>query len=274
MFRKVLLSVFCVVFLYSTDALAASGDMAKIGGDAIIEEGVVVDDVAVVFGDLTVNGTVSKDVAVIGGDLEVGPTGKILGKTVVIFGKLVKSPGAEVNNDMVEIFPFSRTCVKSYAFPVLGLFAMGSIGVILLAGFVVIFLLIALVFTDRVGRSSFYIETFPWRALIIGFVSALLVLPVILLLAVSVLGIPLIPLFIFIILAATFFGYTAVCQLIGLKFFRAIKKPGRHMFWEVLVGFIIISVIVMIPFVGVFIKFLAWIIGFGATMATKFGSRQ
>jgi len=86
MIRKIAVLVFCTVFCLSASAAASTNDMAKIGANAVIEEGTTVDNVAVIFGDLAVNGTVSGNAAVIGGDLIIGPKGKILGNSAIIFG--------------------------------------------------------------------------------------------------------------------------------------------------------------------------------------------
>lgn len=274
MIKKIAALVFCLALCCSASAAASPHDIAKIGADAVIEEGTTVGDVAVIFGDLIVNGTISEDAAVIGGNLKVGPTGKILGDSAVIFGRIIKSPGAEINNNVVEIPLCGKTCLHNWEFPILSLFAMGILGLAMLVGFFVVFLLISLVFTDRVGRSSFYIQTFPWKSLLYGFASSILIVPAILLLVVSIIGIPVIPLFIIVLLAASFFGYATMCQLVGLKFFKAIKKSGRHMFWEVIVGFVIIGIVVMIPFVGWIAKTLVWMTGLGATVATRFGGRR
>jgi len=272
MIKKIALAVFCFILFVSANAFAKSNDIAKIGSDAVIEDGTTVNDVAIIFGDLVVNG-VARNVAVIGGDLKVGPTGKILGDSAVIFGKILKSPDAEINNNVVEIRPV-KIFSYNFEFPILAIFALGLLGLVIFSAVFVIILLLAYLFTGRIGRTSFYIQTNLLRSLLYGFCFALMIVPVTLFLLVSIIGIPLIPVFIFAVFITSLFGYTVMCQLFGLKFFNIINKPNQSMIWEVIVGFIIFCILILIPYIGWFIKILIWMTGFGATIVTKFGKTQ
>lgn len=264
--------LFVLIFLGFCDlAIANNKDVVRIGDNATVEWNETVSNFVVIGGDATVNGTVSEDAVVIGGDLNVGPTGKIHGASVAIFGKIIKDPGAEVSNDTFE---FSRYLIPSFIIPIVGICTLGFFWVIMLVGFTAIFLLIAILFTPRVGRVSFYVEKHFWKSLYYGLIALVLFLPVIIFLIVSVIGIPLIPIVMIALSAATLFGYTAICQLIGLKCFKAIKKSGQPMILEVLVGAVILGFITFVPVVGWAIKLLAWLAGLGATAATKFGAFQ
>jgi len=148
------------------------------------------------------------------------------------------------------------------------------LGLVIFSAVFVIILLLAYLFTGRIGRTSFYIQTNLLRSLLYGFCFALMIVPVTLFLLVSIIGIPLIPVFIFAVFITSLFGYTVMCQLFGLKFFNIINKPNQSMIWEVIVGFIIFCILILIPYIGWFIKILIWMTGFGATIVTKFGKTQ
>lgn len=267
----------------SIPAFAATKDVVKVFEDANVEMGASVNNTVVVFGDLNVTGTVQDNAVVIGGDINVASGGRILGKTVVILGDLNKDPGAVVSDEAV-VLSFDRFCTKgscssasNFVLPILGIATVGLaglIGLFAVIGFLAIFLLITLLFTDKVGRASYRAERHFWWSLYHGLVAAILVVPITLFLLVSVIGIPVVPLLFIVLSAATFFGYTVICQLIGVKFFRAIKKPGRPMIIEVIVGFIILAILSCIPVAGFFVKAAAWLAGLGATIDTRFGTKS
>ena len=270
--KKLLLMV--AVLLLTSVSVARAADLVKIGEDASVPDGASYDNVVVIFGNINVDGVVSKDIVVVGGDITVGPTGKVNGDAVVVMGKLVKAPGAEVSKDVVAM-PFGRSlCAGSCIIPILGFATLSAFGVFMIIGFLALLLFIAIVFTDKVGRASFYAEKKPFMSLLYGIIVAALIAPVTTLLVISIVGIPVVPLFFILVLLAVLFGYTSMCQLIGVKFFHLIKKPGKHMLWEVVVGFVIIGLIALIPFIGWMIKAALGLIGLGATLATRCGTKQ
>lgn len=271
--KKLLISVaaLSIGFVLAVSTANAE-DLVKIGSDAVVGAGAEFENVVVIGGDLTVDGTVEKSAVVIGGDLKLGQFAKIEDSAVVILGKIIKEDGAMLPKNTVEL-SFSKLCTSKWCFlPALGIFAISLLGIAMFAAFFAVFLIIAVLFTEKVGRASFYIERHPWKSLYIGFVAAVLIAPVTLFLIATIIGIPLIPLLFIILSAATLFGFAVVCQLIGLKFFRAVKKPGQPMVLEVLVGMIILGLVMMIPGVACIVELFAWLMGLGATVATGFGT--
>lgn len=266
------------LFLIATSAHAK--DLVRLGRGAVINEGETVDHVVVIGGDLDVKGIVKDDTVIIGGNLNVASTGQVLGDTVVVLGKINKEFGSIVSENVVELSAGKWFHKKGWILPFAGVCAIPAAGMIGLAGliavssFFALFLLIAILFTNRVGNVSFYAQKHFWKSLLAGLISLLLVVPATLFLIVSIIGLPLVPLLFILISAATLFGFTAMSQLIGLKFFSAIKKPNKPMVVEVIAGFIIIGLIAFIPIIGWSIKFIIWLTGLGGAIATKFGTSK
>lgn len=272
MFKKVLLVVAVLGLCCSSVASAAtSSNLVSFNRNEVIAEGSTVDNAVLVLGDLQVNGTVDKDTVVIFGDLKVGTSGDVRGNTVVVFGQLLKEPGAKVSGETLVIPSGKTLCKTSCLLPIVGIWALGVFGLTVLFSFIIILLLVSMLFTNRIGNASFYVQRYPWKALGYGILAVILVLPITLLLTMSVVGLPLVPLFIILVACAVIFGYAVMCQLIGLKFFQKIRRPGQPMIVEVLVGIIILFAVSMIPVVGWAIKTLVWLIGLGAAVLTKFG---
>lgn len=273
------LAILAIALCISSTAIAQTKDVVSVFENAIVEDGVIVEDAVVVFGDLSVRGNVRGSAIVIGGNLNVGSNGGVRGDTVVIFGKINKEPGAELLGKTIEmtfgkLWTGNASNIGKCTLPFLGILTIGIVSFFILVGFLAIFLLIVVLFTDRVGKTSYSIELHPWKAIYHGLIIAVLVVPVTIFLIISIIGIPIVPLLFILLSAATLFGYTAVCQLIGLKFFKAIKKPGKPMVLEVIIGFIILGAIAFIPFVGCLVKCVAWLAGLGSAISTKFGTHR
>lgn len=260
-----LLSIFFAVQSFAEDLI-------RVGSSYVIPEGTSYENAVVVGGSLTVNGTVSEDAVVVGGDLNVGITGRVEGETVVVGGDINQEEGSFVANKNVEVsFDFPSIKFFKTAIPWSVVLLIGLIACVL---YLALFLFISMIFTQNVGRTSFYIEKRPWSAILSGVLSLIVILPILVILAVSIIGWPLIPVVVVLFICAYIFGLAAICQLVGLKFFRWIRKPGRPMALEVVMGFVILLVISLIPIIGWAIKGIACIAGLGGAVTTRFGTRM
>jgi hypothetical protein len=111
-----LVLVFAVVSLSLPAFARSSDDRASVGSDITIAEGQTVGDVAcafcsvrvhgevkgdvaVVFGDITVDAgkSVGGDVAVLGGDLELGAGSQVRGDVAIAAGEVMAGDGAEIH---------------------------------------------------------------------------------------------------------------------------------------------------------------------------------
>lgn len=270
--RKIIILAAALVVCHAAASYAGE-NVVSVSGDEVVGFNETKENAVVIFGNLSVSGTVEEDTVVIFGNLDITGTGRLLGDTVVIFGNINRAPGAEVANKVVSISPCKTASLGACVLPILGICALSAFGLAIFFSFIALALLVAVLFTERVGRASFYIQGHPWKALYYGGVASLLVAPITLLLIVSILGIPLVPLFIILVSAAMLFGYVVVCQWLGVKFFKALKKTGQPMLLEVIIGFAILWAISIIPILGWLVKLTIWSMGLGAVVATKFGNK-
>jgi hypothetical protein len=107
-----------------------------------------------------------------------------------------------------------------------------------------------------------------------GLGGLVLIVPLAVLLAISVIGIVLIPLEMTIVLCAVLIGFISVSQLVGRKLFAVLKRNDQSMMRETVWGLIILWLIGWIPYVGWMIKVCAIVIGMGAVLLTRFGTNQ
>ncbi len=268
MLKKLL--IVCLLAAALIPATSLAKDLVKIGEDVSIPSGDQLEHVVVIGGDVALSGTVTKDLIVIGGDVEVGPSGRVEGSTVVFFGDTEKGEGAFFAKAPISL----PTDGMWLTLPLLGSWVVAALALLILAGMFALLILCALFFTAHIGRVSHFTQMHPWKALLAGIAASILLAPVSVMLLITIVGIPLIPVLVVLVSAATFFGFAAMCQLIGLKFFNAIKKPNQPMLLEVLVGFVAIGLIALIPVVGAFVKTMLWFMGLGAVVVTRFGTNQ
>jgi len=112
----------------------------------------------------------------------------------------------------------------------------------------------------------------PLKATVWGIVGLILIVPLAVLLAVSVVGIVLIPLEMTIVLCAVILGFAAVSQLVGERLFVTLKRHDRSIMRETVWGLIILWVIGWIPYVGWMLKVFAIVLGLGGVIVTRFGT--
>ncbi|MBC8479110.1 MAG: polymer-forming cytoskeletal protein [FCB group bacterium] len=270
---------FIPLALFLTHGLADSqysrGEIVRLGSDIIIEEGQTVKTAVSIGGDVTVLGTVRDEAVSVGGNIHVGPKAVIGGDLVSVGGTLEIEDGAELRGDIVEVGgPF---------FPSF-LFGLGNTGNILSLwlqfriythlGFLIISLILLALFIKPLEKIADRVEETALRAAIWGVVGIILVVPLALMLVVSLIGIILVPLEIFLVICASAFGYIAVSIILGRKIARGMNKPDMTLFMQGLIGLVLLFLLALIPFVGWLILKLVLVIGFGAVLVTVYESRK
>lgn len=278
-----LLGLFLVLLLLSAPCFSAvkgvtssAKDMLKIGTDAIVPKGAVVQSAVTIGGRANVAGIVQKDVVAIGGNLQLQKTAIVGGNAVSVGGKVIREQGAVVGGKVIEVAAEQLSSVTTLGFDKAFTKDLEKAAVVACAIYLIALLILALIvaalFPTHLGRASYYSERKAGPALLWGFLGLALILPIFVLLFVSLIGILFIPLFVLVLVAALFFGYVAFSQLFGKKILGILKIRNKPMWIELLVGFVILELITMIPFIGWLIKIIVCAIGFGAVIATKFGT--
>ena len=286
-----------------------TGQRVRIFGNVAVEEDEIVrGDAVAVMGSVRVNGEVTGQVVAVMGSVDVGPKAVINGEVVSVGGRIRRAPGAELRGDVTEVAigsVFDRfDNVHVAAVPWLGHggdwmnhFAipqlMGSTFRLFL---LLIFGAIAFVLArGSVEGSAQRVSDNTPKALFVGLAAELLFAPVLaltaLVLAVSIVGIPLLLLLPFAVLAlilmaiAGFAGTAAAFASGARRRFGLAAQPG---FADVLLGIVLILSPLLIgrfiamgggpaePFAwllvtgGIAFEFLAWTTGFGAVLMNAF----
>lgn len=234
-----------------------SGDVVLFSGDAHIE-GVVENDVVCFAGDIFVNGEIHGDAVAISGTITRGPEGIVGGNEITLENAMdIGHMGsAMIRTGHWEGF----SPLFTLGFRLLGLIGFAALGV-----------LVTVLLPNPVQNMGDYLEKNLLISGLVG-VGAFVVLPfALLILIISVIGIPLIPFFLLAFVLVGLYGYFGVAHLAGEKISRAFKlstSPVLH----VILGILVFWLILRIPLLSILIWLLLAIFSFGTVLGSKFGT--
>ncbi len=242
------------------------GDIDAGFGDVKIE-GPVAGDVHAEFGDVCVNAPVRGDVSVGWGDVHLGPRAAISGNLECESGEITGNRGA-VKGDITA---------KGMALDLdeaHGPDVLGFVGWLFAAlAFAACAVLAAVLLPRPLDAAARRVEESPGRAFVYGLVSlpAFFVLCVVL--AVSIIGIPLLLLLAPAYLALLFFGALVAAFFLGsrLLMFTGRYRVGNAM--AAVVGAIILAATTFVPVLGDLILYALCLLGTGAVILALFSRR-
>jgi hypothetical protein len=207
----------------------STGDVVAIGG-GITVEGEVNGDAVSVGGSEDITGLVSGNAVSVGGSVRLGPNAKVMGDVVSVGGSVEREPGAEILGQVTEVSLWQGLSMGTWGgnwnWPHGGKVIDGGYfdGALLRMVRCIVFVLVlillgalaSVIARHPLERTSAAAGAEPWKAGVVGLLAVILFVPaaiiVLILLAVSIIGIPLILLWPFAIIGcffAAFFGYIA-----------------------------------------------------------------
>jgi uncharacterized RDD family membrane protein YckC/cytoskeletal protein CcmA (bactofilin family) len=244
-------------------------------------DGIVDGNAVAVLGRNTVNGTVHGNAVAVMGNLTLGPGARVDGNAVSVGGRVVRDPSAVVGGNVVPInfgadasddgaaasyWRHGLRLGRPMAFgPHLHVFWLMNLFVIAL------YLLLTLLFPNGIRKCADTLAHRPGITFLTGFL-AILGLPVLMiLLCVTVVGIPVafvvVPLG---ILACLLFGKAAIYAFVG----RSILGKQAHVTLSALLGVGIVMAFYLIPALGLALFFLISFLGFSCALTTLFTSSK
>jgi hypothetical protein len=283
-------------------AVESTDDRVRVGASVHVREDEVVNgDVVAVLGSVEVDGHVMGDVVSVMGSVELGPQAVVEGEVVVVGGTLDRAPGAVVEGGIQEVAwggPNVHFGGPEFRAPFLegvGGLIMTVIWVIVLGALAALMYLLA---RRPVERMAYRIAESPWKAALVGLVAQILFFPVlilsIVLLAISIIGIPLllaVPFALVALAIGMLIGFTAVARVLGSGAESRFGWRHENPFVAVLIGVGIIMLVsffasvlgipggplgvfaVLLGILGFVLQYAAWTVGLGALLLTRFGTR-
>lgn len=244
------------------------GDVKCAFGDIEVE-GPVGGDVEAGFGDVYINDRVEGSVDVGYGDVDLGPEAHIEGHVSHRNGHLDRDPDADIEGDMMSGMASDRS-PPGGGDGLLSNFTGWLLGAVGLCAAAVLLAVLGGRPLEATVRS---IETAPGRSLLLGAVSLPAAVGVSVLLAVTLIGIPLLVLAVPAYLALLFFGLLVTAYALGR---RVLLATGYHRGGDVLaavVGAAVLSAVYLVPVFGGLILLGAALLGTGAALVALI-SRQ
>ena len=288
---------------------------AVVFGGPLFVYGKVAGDAVAIGGSVTVSGEVTGDVAAVGGSLVLEAGAEVLGDVVSVGGEVEIDENARVRGQIIEV-PFGpnlrfgewpraifggghgwRTDGDFFEMSPWGVatgFMWEAFKLIVLALFACLVMLVAGEPLARVKRRA---ASEPWKSGLVGLLVLILFAPLLvlvtLILVISIIGIPLILLVPFFVLAlwlVAFLGYSGVALGIGEFLQERFGWQAKSPYLALLLGVLTIQVwsvigdlldvgwgplwffAVMFGIFGALVKFFAWTVGLGAAVLSRFGS--
>lgn len=253
-------------------------------GDVTVD-GVVYGDVRCAFGDVVVRGPVEGDVrtgfgdvyvnAPVGGSVDVGHGSVELGPRAHLGENLSLGNGQSLTHPAAVVEGERRYGMMSEGSPLMDRgVALANLTVWLLTtlGFCAAAMLFAVLARRPLGASARSLERFPGRAVLLGAASLPAVVLFSLLLAVTVIGAPLLLLSVPLYLALLVFGALVAAYATGRRLLLATRSYRGGEALASAVGAFAISVVYLVPFVGGLALFLLVLLGVGAAIGAALES--
>ena len=275
------------------------GVQVRVGRDYHLPADQIVNwPVVVIGGSATIDGRVEDDVVVIGGPVRIGPTAQIRADVVSVGGEVHVADGAEVNGEIHDVsvfWPDIRFALREWMWRLdegwwAALMLAGTIGrftLIMLAA-----CLVALVAPGWIRRIEERVTDTPLASGIAGLAAEMLAVPLFLVvvagLVLTIIGIPLLILVPFAVLAfllAWLAGFASVAAQLGgrLRSRTGLATAGSTVIdvaWGVMLLFLVTFIGNLLSFgpwfvgpaatafglAGFVIEFLAWTVGLGAAL--------
>jgi uncharacterized RDD family membrane protein YckC len=263
----------------------------RIGQDYTLPASDSAREIVVIFGDASIEGRVDRNVVVVFGNARLAGTAVIDGSLVVVGGSAVAAEGARVYEDLFVgggTFEAPPGFVPNGQQVVIGTAWLGgrlraivpwlTRGLLwgrpivpdlpwvwaIVGIFFVVYLLLNVLFDRPVRASAAVLSEKPLSAFMVGLLVLLLAGPVCLLLAVSVIGIAVVPFVMCALFVAAILGKIAVSRWIGMSAVPEEPDNRLHSLRSFIIGSIVIVLAYMVPILGFVTWTLSGMFGLGA----------
>jgi uncharacterized RDD family membrane protein YckC len=260
----------------SSSSDGEAGDVVSVLGDTRVT-GTVSDNAVAVLGSTYVDGKVHGDAVAVLGNMELGPHAEIDGNVVAIGGALQRDPAAIVHGSVQNIFgsfgnvgwlrAWVHHCLL-YGRPLALAHGLGWAWGLAFT-FLALYAILALLFREGLTRCVQTFETQPGRAVLAALIAMLLTPVLVVLLCVTVIGIPAVPFIVFGLFCAGLFGKAVMLAWLGRRLTgNRGDGPTSHPAVAVLIGGALVLVLYLVPVLGFLVYKLLGLLGLGAVVYT------
>lgn len=275
------------------------GDIAIMGGSLVVEQDAKVrGDIAIAGGSATVDGTVDGDIAVFGGQVTLGETALVTGDVALAGGTLNREAGARVEGRVAEAgdFPDLGFNFTPGTFNFLeggAVRARGPMEMVLAAMWwgirtvMKIFILGALAFLlallapNALRNATRTAEQSPIESFAVGCLGILAMVLLIILSAITIIGIPVALVLIVILVAGLLYGLIVTGTLLGERLLKGLNVTAVRLTTAAVVGVVLIEILRaltdVVPLMGGLLSFTVSVLvislGAGAVVLSRGGQQ-
>jgi hypothetical protein len=280
----------------------STGERVRVFGNVNVDENEEIGgQVVAVMGSVRIDGEVGDQVVAVLGSVVLGPHAVVRGDVISVGGTVRRAEGAQIrgsitevslnNIDGLHVAPWASTWTPFYFFNSFSAVPR-LIGSTFRLGLLILLSLIALVIArPTVERSAARVAENPLKAILVGLLAEILLVPVFVLVAivlsVSIVGIPLLVLMPFaclLLVLMALAGFSGTACAIGQWLRRRFGLTHGSAVFDVIIGVIVIllpvlfgrvlalagwpvtPLVVLLIASGFAIELLAWASGFGAVL--------
>jgi uncharacterized RDD family membrane protein YckC len=264
----------------------------RIGQDYTLSTGDAIREAVVIYGTAIIEGRVDRDVVVVFGRAQLASTAVIDGSLIVVGGSAAVMPGAMVQEDLVVVggaFDAPAGFSPGGHHVVVGTAALGgtleAIVPWILQGllwgrlivpdlpwvwrivglFLLVYLVLNLLLHRPVRACAETLTVKPVTAFLVGLLVLLLTGPVCLILAVSVVGIAVVPFVLSAVFVGSIIGKVGVARWIGMSLVPQTSLESRlQALRSFIIGSALIVVAYMVPVLGILTWTMVGVFGLGA----------
>lgn len=269
-------------FTVTEDIYIAEDEVQKnvisFGGKVVIEG--EVREMVLAFGcEVIISGEVGDSVVGFGSDITLKSSAVIDGDLVVFGGTLEKEIGCLIGGDTIsfkgfeDLADFLGEGLTGALIPLIIFFKLVSVFITFLLA-----LLVTALFPRQITFASAQVRKSFWPVVGTGVLSIIIYVGLVIfatLLSFVLIGIPLLIALIIIGFIIKLFGRVVLFYFFGESLIKAFNKNSKvSAFGGMILGFIFVSFISFIPFIGGLFMFCLSIIGWGIVIRTKFGTTE
>lgn len=249
-------------------------DSAKIGGSLVAGAGTlsvfapIGKSVNIGTGQATFGNTIGGDITAGAGQITLTPNAKVSGDLTYWSQSPAQiQPGAQILGKTTHNLPPAKVVERARPARILGIFTGVSLAfkIVGLLSALIIGLLLLKFFPIYTQRTVDVIAQKPWASLGIGFLTAVLTPIVLVILLITVIGIPIAMILLVTFLVVAYFAKIFVSLVFGQKFLQLFgQKIGSG--WSLLSGLVIYGLITVVPILGWIVTILVVLFGLGAIL--------
>ena len=277
------------VVLFGCGARILSGavvnkDVVSFGGNVVIEKDVHVNGNVVVFGgNLDLAGQVGRDVTALGGNITLEPTAVVQRDVLAFGGYTDKKQGAVVRGSVTR-GEGNTSIYGPFILPAaLGGGVLGGLTGLVFGIVRNIFYALALAALGALTVAFMPTQTkqvadtaqkFAMPSMGVGCLTSFVAVTLGLLLIMTICGIPFGILLLLALFVAWLFGWIALGRLTGEKLMEAFKAREILPVVAVVVGVLVLAIVGFVPIIGWIVGLFIGLLGLGAVVLTRFGTRD